>query len=88
MEGAVDFEAELESMDLGSRQRMDAAISIICMLGRAPDLPVADRFVARTAQAAVDACAAEAVSYDYFGHNASNELAVVVLSLPGGAALL
>ena len=83
VEGTVDFEGELEGLDLGSWRHRNAALSIITILGRAPDLPAANRFVARAAQVAVRACATTGWLFDdYFGHNASNELAMAALSLP------
>ena len=44
---SVDAEAELEDLDLASRRGMDAAVYIMHMLGRTPDLPVTERFIAK-----------------------------------------
>ena len=83
---SIDVEAELEDLDLASRRGRDAAVSIMHMLGRAPDLPVTGRFVARVGRAVVDTWAEE---YEVFGgpdqefrSNATSGLAEIILSLP------
>lgn len=84
-DGSINAEAELEDLDLASRRGRDS-VPIMHMLGRAPDLPVTGRFVARMGRAVVDTWAEE---YEVFGgpdyefrNNATNGLAEIVLSLP------
>ena len=82
---SIDTEAELEDLDLASRRGRDA-ISIMHMLGRAPDLPVTKRFIAKMGQAVVDTWTEEYEVFgdpdQEFGSKAAGGLAEIILSLP------
>lgn len=83
---SVDAEAELEDLDLTSRRGRDAAVSIMHMLGRAPDLPVTKQFIAKIGQAVVDTWTKEhdvLWSPDQeFGNKTTGGLAEIILFLP------
>jgi len=84
-DGSIDVEAELEDLDLAARRGRDS-VPIMHMLGRAPDLPVTGRFVARMGRAVVDTWAEEyevigGPNYE-FRSNATYSLAEIILSLP------
>ena len=83
---SIDTEGELENLDLASRRGRDAAVSIMHMLGRAPDLPVTERFIARLGRAVVDTWTKEHETLggpdQEFSRNAAGGLAEVILSLP------
>ena len=91
LEGPIDAERELEILDIKSGPGSDAAMSIILMLGRAPDLPVAGKFIARVVRAVVGTFAAERqadyVDFgDEFVDKTMKALAEASLSTPGGIA--
>ncbi len=86
VDGSIDVEAELEDLDLASRRGRNAAVSIMHMLGRIPDLPATKQFIAKIGQAVVDTWVRE---YEVFGgpdqefrSNATSGLAEIILSLP------
>ena len=83
---SVDTKAELEDLDLASRHGRDAAVYIVYMLGRAPDLSVTKQLIAKVGRAVVGACTDEHEvlwSPDQeFGHRVMDGLAEIILSLP------
>ena len=84
-DGSIDVETELEDLDIASRRGRDS-VSIMHMLGRAPDIPVTEWFVAKMGRAVVDTWTGErevigGPNYE-FRSNATDGLAEIILSLP------
>lgn len=87
MDRSIDPEAELKCLDLASRRGREAAVSIMHILGRAPDLPVTKWFIAKIGRAAVDTWTLERELFlgdpdQEFGREITRGLAEIILSLP------
>ena len=89
--GAINVETELKELDLTSWTGMDASVSILAMLGKAPNTSVSRDFFVRAAQALVASWMTHHEERnsgrDFIRENAvMTRLAVVALALPPDAA--
>ena len=89
--GAINVETELKELDLTSWTGMDASVSILAMLGKAPNTSLSRDFFVRAAQALVASWMTDHEERnsgrDFIRENAvMTRLAAVALALPPDAA--